>query len=288
MLTKNALLLAAAALGIGAATNASAFALPGETKVEFDFNVVDASTLGYPVGAVPGNPVCVGVAACDAAAAAPAPGAVGSEDTWGVGNIQAITDRDTLTTLWSSSAAERLTTMFYGITDETVEWLGADGAGVNTWRALGVGGIVDIYLRPGAEVDITGGPAARTGLDSYPTATDGELFLRLALSPGVIFGDNVHTFFSEFTDGAVASQGQGFLDVIGGSYAWLFDTDTLQDPNGNFHDFQFDVTVSSQGAPSNWIVRGQGQMVGETVPTPATLLLLSTGLIGFARFFRSR
>lgn len=277
-------------LGLLASTGAGAFAIAPNVPVEFDFNTWDASTVSYSVTTpfpVAGTALCTSGTACDTLAGQPggagsAPNAamiagLGYEDDWGVGNIQAITSTATGDTLWQTSVGERLTAMFYGIVDNVVTFDGFDTSSNQKFAVRALGGYVDLYIRPGAGVNLNGGPGARTGLDSYPTATDGTLFLRMAFGAGVIYGDSTHTFQNSFSTGTVAGQGSGYLDVIGGAYADVFNTNAIMDPNGGRHDFSFDLTVNAQGVPAAWTVRGQGQAVGET-PIPGTLLLLGAGL----------
>jgi hypothetical protein len=268
-------LAAAAALAFGM-SNASAFSLGGHTgTVEFDFDNFDAGTTYYSP-AVPQGNVCNTVGTCDTAAVTPAPGAIGSEDTWGIFNIAAITD-GLFTPLWQSSAAERLTGIFYGLDDHNVDLSGT------LFTAQSIGGIVDIYLSPGAVPNPLPGPGARVDSDTYPTATDDRagaiLFLRLVFSPGVVLGDTTTTTYQSTFDGlTVAGQGSGFLDVIGGAYMNLFDTDGQADLNGNFHDFTFDVSFNTQGA-GLWTVRSQGEAVG-AAPEPSTVALLAALALG--------
>jgi hypothetical protein len=296
MFMRNKLGLALVGLGLAAAFDANAFFIPAG-PVEIHFDGVDASTVNYVSGVnPPGTDICATGAACDTAASQPPSGApsamniagLGWEDSWGVGNISYISDPDTLETLWASSPAERLTAMLYGIVDTKVTYTGPSG-GNDTFTALAQGGFMDIYLRAGSSVDITGGPAARTGLDTYPTAAPGildpSLFLRLAFSPGVALGDLTHTFQSSFNTGVVAAQGSGYLDVIGGSHASAFNNQSITDPNGGKHNFQFDVTVSAANAPFSWTVRAEGQLTGEA-PVPAPIFLMGIGLLGLARMRR--
>jgi hypothetical protein len=124
------------------------------------------------------------------------------------------------------------------------------------------------------------GPGGRTGLATYPGITTGSLFLSLAFTPAVEGGDIVSTYKSSFDSATVDGGALGYLDVTGGSHAYLFDTNTVFDPNGGAHDFVLTVTFNAQGA-GLWTVKSAGQAQG-FVPEPGTLLLLAGALAALA------
>jgi hypothetical protein len=268
------------------------------TQVLFTIQIYDASTVSYSKGSLsPGQSVCTTPSGCDTAAGQPPGGApqaystgtpegIGYEDSWGIGNVSVITDALSGDPLWFSSTTERLTAMFYGIVDDNVVY--NQTIGVNDYfTTFSYGGYVDIYSRAGALPTFSSGPNSRTDIDTYPTATSGELFLRLMLSPGVIYGDTDHTFTSSYNTGSFNATGLGYMDVIGGSYAYWFDSNSAIDPNGGVHDFEFSTNVSATAPLYSWSVRGSAPLTG-AVPAPGALLLLGSGLVTLVGLRRRR
>ncbi len=271
---------ALAVLMLWGAAPAAAFSLGGYGGfVKFVFSNFDAGTTGYPTagGPFPAT-ICSTVAGCDTVGGiTPAPGAIGSEDSWGIAEVGVIEKIPGGGFAWTSgSGGEYLQAMFYGINDHRVEYLGVNTTGNNEWIAYGVGGILDVYINTLNDYDASGGPTARLTASTYPTVTDGTLFLRLAFSCCVELGDLTSTYKSKFDDATIHGSASGYLDVIGGSYASMFDTNNQFDPNGNAHDFALSTTFDATGAGS-WTVVSAGQALG-FVPEPSTLLLFGASL----------
>jgi hypothetical protein len=279
-----------AACIVAAPTAGWTFSLGGYTgEIKIVFSNFDAGTTGYPTTSPAPGSVCTTVATCDTAASSPAPGAIGSEDTWGIAAIS-VFEKSAGGNAWvTGQDGEAIQAMFYGLTDHRVTYLGKDiVSGNNVWQAFATGGFIDLYLDAAPDdLDASGGPGARVDLDTYPTATDGSLFLRLQFTCCVELGDTESVFKSNFSDGTIAGAAQGFVDVVGGAFASLFDTNSISDPNGNLHDFTFDVTFT---ADDTWTVRSTGQALGAvaTVPGPAPLLLVGLSLGLFALRARRR
>jgi hypothetical protein len=280
-----AVAVAVVAFAMAAGPAVASFSLGGYSgPVKFTFEGYDAGTVGYGPG--PGT-ICATAAACDAVPGiVPAPGfyplgppVSANEDTWGVYNVLSINRLDNNAVLWSTSPAERLTSMYYGLADDVVE-AAAIGGGT-LWSTKGIGGHQDIYIRSGDPVDVTLGSGGRTALDKYTTATAGTLFLSMVFSPNAILGDTTHTFRSTFSNVSTTGGADGYVDVTGGAYAWMFNTNSQPDLDGNLHDMKFNITTDFTHSTPDWTVSIAGQASG-AVPEPAPLSLMLVGLLGIA------
>lgn len=283
-------ILTAAAAGLLFSTQASAvLGIPPGAKVEINLNGFSSGTLYM---ATP-DTVCTTVEGCDTAAAGatpnpplgPAPGGIGSEDTWGVANVNTMSNEDTLDVYYSAPTfgnnGQRIALMFYGVTDFNVT-----NDGINQ-TILSQGGFVEFWLYTATSgINASGGPTARTGLNTYPGVSDkagAEMVLKLAFSPGVTASDPSATYLSNFVTTTFQGAGNAFMDVVDGTWADFFDTDSLGDPNGGMHDMYVDFTGNTTGGvPFGWTLKIEAQINSRAVPVPGTLLLLGAGLLGFS------
>ncbi len=256
-------------------TPADAFDLGGYTgQVEFKFSDYTAGTLYTSSSNGYGN-------------------ADGTEDAWSIFKVFTL-KTDAGQTLWQDGQdGEELTGIFYGLDDDA--WtVNSDGS----LNIQSVGGYIDLYLDDTPDFDPTGGPTDRTGSNTYPTVTDGELFLRLALVPGITFGngdttDDHITYDNDIDSTTTPFTGDGafYLVVIGGSAADMFDSNDymLVDDEGNisYADFfgQFDTVAPGS---FGWLANSEDPIEGRVVPEPTSMLLLGTGLLGLAGFRRKK
>ena len=221
----------------------------------------------------------------------------GSEDAWSIFKVSTIKTPSAQTLWYDGKDGEELTGIFYGLDDDA--WtVSASGLNVQS-----IGGIIDVYLDDSDNVGYTafnptGGPSARTGANTYPTVTDGELFLRLALVPGIKYGDgdttNDHITYDNDLDATTSpftGDGAFYLVVLGGSAAPLFDSNEYQlvSDSGviSYADFfgQFDTEAPGS---FGWLANSEDPISGRAVPEPASMLLLGTGLFGLAGLRRKK
>jgi hypothetical protein len=261
---------------------------------------LDSGTTGY------GNTVgtaCTTVAGCNAAAAAPAPGSIGSvnpnADTMGIFSVQSITKVGDLTPFFTAGGADGfLTGVFGNLMDYNVTIAGATCSNANpggcVTGAKAIGGTFTLYQNaagPNTALGPNVAPGKDLNVPLYPTITGGPVYLSGVFSPGVIAGDTTTTFLSLFNNGTLNGGSGGYLDFTGGTALNTFNTNGQQDPNGNFHDAHLDVTffaATGAAATAGWTVQSSAQITGAAVPEPNSIALLGLGMLAAGWAYRRR
>ena len=281
------------------AGSASAFTIT-TGDIKFTIDSYDSGTVGY--GNTDGTK-CSTVAQCDAVPGiTKAPGSIGSvnpsADTMGIFSVALIANISTGKVLFTKGVDGFLTGIFSNLSDARVDVTGCGTLNGCTTTALSLGGTFRVW-KNAVDYNPALGPLVVPGVkdlnnNQYPGINPGSqgLYLSGVFSPGVLAGDFTHTYLSNFNNNTFAGNGQGFLDLTGGSAFNTFNTDSLMDANGNLHDLFLTVTfddVNGSASKLGWTVTNAGQVKGAAIPEPDSLVLLVLGgfVAGWA-FYRRK
>lgn len=267
-------------------SSANAFAVKFETRDYFAWGRLYNPTTGVATNLNPFDNSNTQTLALDTYM-----GIDGTEDAFGITAITRITNTAGTVTYWEESSSQELTALFWDADDVLLTSAGIGG----TSTLVSSGFRIDLWLDNTPDYDVTAGTAGRTDSDSYTTVTDdGTLVLSLA----------GHTQFLDWSSGTTTQPytllengdpasgnytGSILFDVIGGTWAPWFDTDTqIAGNNNTLADFTFSFSTFSNPNVSDWIIGDTSNAVGDFVPEPATISLLGLGLLSVAFIGRKR
>lgn len=282
----------------------------------FAGGAVEIKAFNYDTGTLynqqPNGTVLTG-AALDAQISRPALNGQGS-DSWGILKITDVLAKgpDNLSHSIYNHIVNNfeLTGMFWGVQDFYLNQV-SQGSGLPGGGQVidGTGMVVSIYSDPSKNFNQDpggglNGPSDRTGVNTFPTVTDGTLELVLQSTNGFInapgtFG-GVQTEFESNT----AAVGYAALNVVGGASAAQFNTNAVGFKGSNGAEFlpgmgsqaSTDVwfAFTSNQGDSGWDIRSNDPMIAviSGVPDSGSTLMMTLGsllaLAGAARIRRGK
>lgn len=218
----------------------------------------------------------------------------GAEDGWGILRVDTIYDASQSRILWSRTLAPyEITGMFWGEQDT---YLSVPSAGNEVIHGVGFQSAFYADASKNFNFDQGGlGPAARTGLTTYPTVTDGTLIWTmkgLAGSADTTFPqDEFLTDFNPAAGPGSPNVGNGKVDgdFVANDAGLGVNNNMFQVKAGADWSVKFSG-ISPQNQAASWLVQSNDPLVATTVsvPNPSAVTggLLLGAMLGLGRLRR--
>lgn len=276
-------LLAGAAVATMGMTTAQAAVLDNiGGDIVFKFIGYDAAQISYDTsGTADGAFLCTTAVGCDAASVpSAAPGAIGDDDTYGMGRVNSIVDLNTFGNVWSDGTdGDVLLAYFNGFRDEAVQRVSATST-----QIFSTGGTVDIFRIDAAtyaSIDLTD----QATIEGDLAGLAGDLYLSIDFMPGCDAIETYATLCGDFDLTTSTGNSSGFAKAVGGAALAKYPFDFFFTQDVVPCDTQ--PACSGSGTSFNIFIRG-GEATTTALPEPASLGLLGLGLVGLGLVARRR
>ncbi len=214
----------------------------------------------------------------------------GLQNTWGMGIISQITDKNNL--WWNSTPTDVLFYTITGISDQLIYGSGGNTVvdSVGTSAAHGGDGLIhlNLYLEP--SLMGLGCLASATCLSGTNPFTAATPYLAMTFKTGVDLSNMSAMLYQTLTANNATGAGEGsfFASVVGGTNAAEWASYGGQDITGNFTVSPINTTTCTATDGSCFSSKINDPITTNPVPEPASLAMVGLGLAALARLRRRK